>query len=144
LRAGPVDLEYFQASGDVRPALGERVKPGAQDDVLVHAATGLLDDQVLDEAGARDDGGAKEFRALRVHVRTVAPAIVRRRQPQANVVVQHMRRRIDLDVQGPPQGHAYRRAVRRRGSRVTLGIHPSNSAWLMRRGPAAAACRTVR
>ncbi len=52
----------------------------------------------------------KRPRGLRVHVGTAAPAVVRGRQPQADLVFEHVRRRIDLDVQGPPQGDPHRRA----------------------------------
>ena len=52
--------------------------------------------------------------ALRVHVRAAAPALVGRRQPQADLVFEHVRRRIDLDVHRPPQGDAHRGAVRLR------------------------------
>ena len=54
------------------------------------------------------------------HVRTATPAFVGGRQPQANLVFEHMRRRIDLDVHGPPQGDAHRRAVWGLGS---LAMH---------------------
>src|SRR5467141_368444 len=50
LRTRPVDLEYPQARGDLRPALGERVQAGAEDDVLGDAAAGCFSDEVLDEA----------------------------------------------------------------------------------------------
>jgi hypothetical protein len=56
---------------------------------------------------------------MRVHVRTLTPIFVRRRQPQANLVLEHMRRWIDLDVDGPPQGNPHCRTV---GRRVSLGM----------------------
>ena len=93
LRTRLVDLEHPQAGGDLRPALGEGVEAGSEDDVLADAAAGLFHDQVLDEASTGHDGGAEEARALRVHVRTAAPAFVRGRQPQADLVFEHMRRR---------------------------------------------------
>ena len=37
---------------------------------------------------------------------------------KADFVFEHVRRRIDLDVQRPPQGHPHRRAVWLRGSIV--------------------------
>ena len=52
---------------------------------------------------------------LRVHVRASAPAVVGRRQPQADLVLEHVRRRVDLDVHRPPQRDPHRGAVRRRG-----------------------------
>ena len=54
---------------------------------------------------------ARKGRVPRVHVRAAAPAVVRGRQLQADLVFEHMRRRIDLDVHGPPQGDPHRRAV---------------------------------
>ncbi len=114
LRPRPIDLEYAQPRGDLRPALREGVEAGAEDDVLADAAARPLDDQILDEARAGHDGGAGPARAGRVHVRTAAPAVARRQEPQADLVLEHVRRRIDLCVQGPPQGDPHRRAVRRR------------------------------
>jgi hypothetical protein len=113
LRAGPVDLEDPQTGDDLRPALGEGVQAGSENDVLPDAAAGLLHDQILDEAGAGHDGGPEEGRELRVHVQAVAPAVVGGRQPQADLVLEHVRRRIHQDVQGPPQRDPHRRAVRR-------------------------------
>ena len=37
-----VDLKNPQARGDFRPALGEGVEAGAEDDVLIDSAVGLL------------------------------------------------------------------------------------------------------
>ena len=75
LGAGLVDLEHPHAVGELGVSLGERVEPGAEEDVLADA---LLDEQVLDEPGAGDDRGAIAAGADRVHVRPVAPA-----QPRA-------------------------------------------------------------
>ena len=77
LRTGLIDLEHPQAGGDLRPALGEGVQAGAEDDVLADAAASLFHDQILDEASTGHDGCAEGARALRVHVRTAAPAVVR-------------------------------------------------------------------
>ena len=71
----------------------------------------LVRDQILDEARTRHDGGAEEAREVRVHVRALAPAFVRGDQPQPDLVFEHMRRRIDLDMQGPPQGDPHGSAV---------------------------------
>ena len=82
--------------------------------------------------------------AVRVHVRAVAPAVVGRRQPQADLVLEHVRRRIDLDVHRPPQGDPHRGAVRRRG---LLVCHDAIShvvlagAWRLHRRPSGS--RTV-
>ena len=59
LRTGLVDLEDPQAGGELRPALGEGVQAGAEDDVLADAAASLLHDQILDEASTGHDGGAE-------------------------------------------------------------------------------------
>ena len=112
LRAGPVDLEHSDAGGDLRPALGKRVETGAEDDVLTDALRGLFHDQILDEAGARHDRGAEQLGEMRVHVRALAPAIVRRGQLEADLVFEHMGRRIDRDMQRAPQRDPHRRAVR--------------------------------
>ena len=87
----------------------------------------LLGDQILDEARAGHDGGAERPRALRVHVAAVAPALVRRRQLQADLVLEHVRRRIDLDVQRAPQGDPHRRAVGCYPVVACAGISPSRS-----------------
>jgi hypothetical protein len=76
------------------------------------AAARLFDNQILDEASTGYDGGAEEARGVWVHVRAAAPAVVRSNQLEANFVFEHMRRRIDLDVHGPPQGDPHRRAHR--------------------------------
>ena len=107
LRAGLIDLEHQQAGGELRPALGEGVEARAEDDVLPDAAGGLFGDEIFDEAGARHDGGAEGPRE-RAHVRAAAPSVVRRRQLQADLVFEHVRRRIDLHVQRPPQGDPHR------------------------------------
>lgn len=112
LRPGPVDLEHPERGGDVRPTLGEGVQSGSQEDVLVNAPRGLVHDEILHEAGAGRAGGAGAPRGLDVHVRAAAPVLVRGRQPQPDLVVDHMRRRIGLDVQGPPQGDPHGRVVR--------------------------------
>ena len=111
LRAGSVDLEHAKAGGELRPALREGVETRPEDDVLVDAAAGLLHDEVLDEASARHDGRPERARALRVHVRTATPALVGSREPQTDLVVEHVRRRIDLDVQGAPQRDPHGRRV---------------------------------
>jgi len=118
LRSRLVDLEYPQAGGDLRLTLGEGVQAGAENDVLADTPTGLFNDQILDEAGTGHDGCAEGAREVRVHVRTLAPTIPRGDQSQADLVFKHMRRWIDLDVQGSPQGNPHCRAVGRRGSPI--------------------------
>jgi hypothetical protein len=75
-----------------------------------------------DETGTGHDGCSELARELRVHVGTAAPAIVGGRQLQADLVFEHMRRRIDLDVHGTPQGDTHRRAVCHRGSLITHDV----------------------
>ncbi len=101
MRSRLVNLEYSHFRRNLRPALGEGVQAGSQDHVLADVLS-MLYNQILDEAGTRHDGGAEKPGALRVHVRPAAPAILRRRQLETNFVLKHVRRRIDLDVQGPP------------------------------------------
>ena len=113
LRARLVDLEDPETRRQLGPPLGEGVETGAKNDVLRHAVLGLLGDQVLDEAGAGDDAGAEPPGAVRIHVRSLAPAVVGRGQPKADLVFEDVWRRIDLDVHGPPEGDAHRRSLRR-------------------------------
>jgi hypothetical protein len=56
------------------------VQAGTKDDVLVDPLSGLFNDQILDEARTGYDGCAEQAGALGVHVRTVAPVVVRGRQ----------------------------------------------------------------
>jgi len=114
LRTRLLDLEHKQVGGDLRPALGESVQARSENDVLADAIAGLFHDQVLDEASTGHDGCSKVARGMWVHVRTATPAFVGGRQPQANLIFEHMRRRIDLDMHGPPQGDPHRCAVWRR------------------------------
>jgi hypothetical protein len=58
----------------------------------------------------------------RVHVRTTSPIVVRRYQLHPDFVFEHMRRWIDLNVHGPPQGDSHRRTVRRRGSVIIFDV----------------------
>lgn len=92
----------FEARGDLRPALRKAVEAGAEDDILTHPTAGVFDDHVLDEARTRHDRGTKRPRELRIHVAALVPVRARCKQLQANLIVQHMRRRIDRDVQGAP------------------------------------------
>src|SRR5438876_2312 len=87
----------------------------------------LFRDEVLDKASTGHDGGAEQAREVWVHVRTATPAFLRTRQLQANLVFEHVRRRVDLDVHGPPKSDPHGRAVWCRSS-LTLhsGFPPSN------------------
>jgi hypothetical protein len=49
----------------------------------------------------------------------LAPAVVGGGQLQADLVLEHMGRRVDLDVHGSPEGDPHRRAVRGRGLLVS-------------------------
>jgi len=64
---------------------------------------GPLRDQIFDEAGAGHDGGTEGARELRVHVTAAAPVHIRGKQLQADLVIEHMRRRIDRDMERAPQ-----------------------------------------
>jgi hypothetical protein len=103
-----VDLEYAQAGGDPGAALGEGVQAGSEDDVLADAVAGLFHYEVLDETGPGHGGCPGTAGGIPVHVRAAAPAVVRGHQPQADLVVEHMRRRVDPEVHGPPQGDPHR------------------------------------
>ena len=106
---GLVDLEHPDTTGELRVSLDERVEAGAEQDVLADA---LLDEQVFDEPGARDDRGAVRACADRVHVRTVAPPLLRVGEGEADLVVDQVGRVVELHVQGAPQRGAHRAAVR--------------------------------
>jgi hypothetical protein len=71
---------------------------------LADATVHLFDDEILDEAGAGDDRGPGSARGLCIHVRTLMPIVIRGGEQKANHVFEHVRRRINLGVQGPPQG----------------------------------------
>jgi hypothetical protein len=117
LGPGLVDLEHPQPRGEAGPALGEGVQARAQDDVLPDAAVGLLGHEVLDEPRPGHDPGPEPAGALGVHVPALAPVRVRVGQLQADLVGQHVRRRVDLDVHGPPQRDPHGGVVRP-GSRL--------------------------
>ncbi len=112
LRPGLVDFEHLQTRGHLGTALHERVQPGPQQHVLGHALPGLLDDQIFGEPGPGHDAGPERAGAVRVHVTPVPPVLGRVNQPQADLVLEHVRRRIDQRVHGPPQGHPHRGLVR--------------------------------
>ena len=103
----PVDLEDPQPVAELVPALRKGVQAGAEEDELGGAGGDLLGHQVLDEAGAGHDRGAKAAGAGRVHVGPIAPTVVGRDELQAQPVIQHVRRRVDLHVQGSPQRGAH-------------------------------------
>jgi hypothetical protein len=112
LRAGLVDLKDAEPGGDLRLSLGEGVETGTQNDVLVHAVIGLLDHQVLDEAGAGDNAGPEPLGAVGIHIWSGTPTVVGSRQPKSDLVLEDVGRRVDLHVHGAPQGDAYGRALR--------------------------------
>ena len=98
--------------GELRPALGEGVEARAEDDVLVDAALPACSATRSSMKRARATMEARNGRVPSGCMSAaLAPALVRRRQLQADLVLEHVRRRIDLDVQRPPQGDAHRRAV---------------------------------
>ena len=102
LRGWLVDFEHPHPRGDVWPTLGERVHSGAQDHVLADAELGLLGHQVLDEPSTGRDPGPEGTREIGVHVRPLAPPRIRRGELQADLVFEHVRRRIELDVHRSP------------------------------------------
>ena len=70
-----------------------------------------LDDEVFDETGPGDDGSAERAREIGVHVGARAP-VVFRRELQPDLVFEDVGRRVELYVQGAPEGDAHRGAVR--------------------------------
>ena len=83
---------------------------------------GLLGNQILDRASPGDDGRPVSAGGVRVHVPAASPAVVGGCQPQADLVLEHMGRRVDLEVHGPPEGDPHRGAVRCRGLFVSHGV----------------------
>ena len=71
-----------------------------------------LGDELLDEPGARHDGGPERRGAHRIHVGPIAPPVGRIDQAQPDDVVEHVRRIVDQHVQGTPQRGAYGGVVR--------------------------------
>jgi hypothetical protein len=101
-------------------------------------------DQILDEARPSHVGSAKEPRELRVHVRAVAPPVFRVRQLETDFIFEHVGRRVDLDVHGPPQGHPHRYTVRRDGVLIVRGrVHfvVLIGAWSLQMRPSGRPCR---
>jgi hypothetical protein len=102
--------------------LREGIETGAEDHVLIDATTRVLDDEIFDEATARNHRGAKTSRPLRVHVLAIAPTLVGRRERETQFVFVHVRRRIDLNVHRTPQCGAHRSAVRSSNGIVGHGV----------------------
>jgi hypothetical protein len=84
----------------------------------------LFGHQILDEAGAGDDGGAEDGGAARIHVRTVVPAFFGSHQLETDFVFENVWRRIDLDVQGAPESHSHGCVVWSCVSVVRHGVLP--------------------
>lgn len=111
LRPRAIDLENPQFRGNLRPALRKSIQSCSENDVLLDAAAELFHDHVFDEPRPRENRGAEEAREARVHIRPASPVVARGGKREANLIFEHVRRRIDLNVQGPPQSHPYRCAV---------------------------------
>lgn len=116
----------WRCSGTSRP-LRVGVETSAEEDVLADA---LLDDEVLDEPGPGDDGSAVGTGAGRMHVRTVPPPVLGVGEGQTDLVVDQVRRIIDLHVQSAPERCAHRAAVGRR-------THDCSFAWRLQGRPSA-------
>ena len=89
--------------------LDERVETGTEQDVLRDP---FLDDEILDEASARDDRSSIRTRADRVHVRSLAPAIARCGHRKTDLVLDEVWMVVELHVHGPPERGAHSAAVR--------------------------------
>jgi hypothetical protein len=109
-------------------------RPRSEDDVLRDAVAGLFGDEILDKASTGHDCCSVAAGGPRVLVRTLPPAVVRPRQPQAVLFFEHMRQRIDLDMQGSPQGDPHRCAIWCRTSLTMHGAFPRILLflWLLR------------
>ena len=108
LRPGLVDLEHPDTTGELRVPLDKRVEAGAKQDVLANA---LLDEEVFDEPRAGDDGGAVGACADGVHVRTVAPPLLRVGEREADLVVDQVGRVVELYMQGAATGRCAPRSL---------------------------------
>src|SRR5262249_18598900 len=110
LRSRLVDLEHEQAGGELRPPLGESVQTRSQDGVLADPLADPPPDPILANPSRGQKGCWEMARGAQLHAGTATPAFVGGREPQANLVFEHMRRRIDLDAHGPPQSDPHGRA----------------------------------
>jgi hypothetical protein len=72
----------------------------------------LLGHEVLDEASAGDDARPEPPRAVRIHIGPLSPPVVGCGQPETNLVLEDVGRRIELDVHGPPERDPHRRSLR--------------------------------
>ena len=119
--AGPVDLEHA-AWRHLRPALREGIQAGAEDDVLADAATTCS----TTRSSMKRARATIEARNGRVPAGPCPDARRHRRpaRPTAGrLVFEHVRRRIDLDVQRAPQGDR---------TAVLSGATAFGQAWLAR------------
>src|SRR3954454_21551469 len=101
-------------------SLRERVEAGAEQDVLADA---LVNEQILHEPGAGDDGRPVTTGTDRMHVRPVAPIGRGICERQTDLVVDQMRRGIELRMQGAPERGPHCTAVGR--------VHPDPSRFLI-------------
>ena len=76
--------------------LRERVEPGAEEHVLADA---FLDQQIFDEPGAATMAARYGSRPDGVHVATVAPPVLGVDEGEADLVVDQVRRVVELHVQ---------------------------------------------
>jgi hypothetical protein len=128
LRLGLVDLEHVQARRDLRPSLGERVKPRSQDDVLDDAARELLFHMVLDETGTSHDRRAKGPRE-RAHVGSLLPVYVGCDECEAELVVEHVRWCVGEHVERTPERDADSGVVGHGPRKVSHDATPSGLRW---------------
>ena len=100
---GPIDLEHAQARRDVAAALRERVEAGAEDDVLGDARARCSATRSSMKR-ARPTIDARNGRVPAAPCRAARASRRRAGELQPDLVLEHVRRRIDLDVQRAPQG----------------------------------------
>ncbi|GAA3369778.1 hypothetical protein GCM10017744_090860 [Streptomyces antimycoticus] len=78
--------------------------PGMLRMALEEVAGPLADAEQLDETGAGHNGRPEPAGGVRIRVGAAAPVVVGGRQPQADLVVEYVRRWVDLDMHRPPEG----------------------------------------
>jgi hypothetical protein len=109
------------ASGHFVPGFHRRrwcaevlLAPVSPYDVLVDPTLHLFEERIFDVARSGYYGSSKWPGEGRIHVRAMAPILIRGDQPQSDRILEDMGRRIDQRVQCAPQGDAYCSAIRSR------------------------------
>ena len=109
LRTGLIDLEHDDPILEFGVTLRERVEAGAEQHILRDP---LVDDEILDEPSASNDGRSIGTGADRVHVRPLTPAIFGCGHCETDLVVDEAWRIVELHVHRSPQRGTHSAAVR--------------------------------